>query len=145
MTLSPDGCYVSKGTWHDPFSGETFYKSNQLDIDHLVSLSWSFKRGAAYWSDELKEQFANDSLNLLAVDKGLNRQKSDKGPLDWMPPNTAFHCEYLNRWQQVLDKYPDLQMSEIELQDFSKKRSKCDTETVNLHPKGNKIALDADD
>jgi hypothetical protein len=39
--LSPNGCYVSKGLWNDPFSGKQFTRSSDLDVDHIVPLAWA--------------------------------------------------------------------------------------------------------
>lgn len=125
VKLSPDGCYVSKGVWNDPYSGKTFYRASDLDIDHVVAISWAHRRGGDKWSPRQKELFANDPVNLLAVDDGLNKQKSDKGPSEWMPPNISYHCKYLNHWEKVLKKYPDIKMTEIEMIDFENKMAFC--------------------
>ena len=87
VKLSPGGCYVSSGTWHDPYSGKSYARASDLDIDHVIPLKWAHEHGAANWSPERKETFANDPRNLLAVDDGLNQAKGAKGPTEWMPPN----------------------------------------------------------
>ena len=102
IKLSPDGCYVSTGVWDDPFSGKRFTRASDLDVDHIVPLKWANDRGGHSWTPAIKEQFANDPLNLLVVDDGLNQQKGAQGPTEWLPPNQAFRCEYLAMWQQGL-------------------------------------------
>jgi len=123
--LSPDGCYVSAAVWHDPYSGKTFTRASDLDIDHVVPLFWAHKHGGSQWSARKKEQFANDPINLLAVDDGLNQAKRAKGTDEWMPPNHAYRCEYLEHWQKVLNKYPSLKMTSRAQRIFNKQSKAC--------------------
>lgn len=123
--LSPDGCYVSKGVWLDPYSGKVFTRASDLDIDHIIPLKWASDHGGAAWSAQQKEQYANDPVNLLAVDDSLNQQKGAKGPDQWMPPNHAYRCEYLKKWAQVLAKYSDLKMSSAEQRIFNRQLNAC--------------------
>ena len=102
---SEKSCRVAKGMWKDPYSSKTFIDDNDLDIDHIVPLGFMHARGGASWSRERKEQFANDPQNLIAVDKSLNRQKGAAGPTEWMPPNHAYRCEYLARFDAIMKKY----------------------------------------
>ncbi|WP_231856177.1 HNH endonuclease family protein [Zhongshania aliphaticivorans] len=103
--LSPNGCYVSSGLWIDPYSGKELKRASEIDIDHIIPLKWAHQHGAANWSKPKKQQFANDPENLLAVHDRINQQKGSKGILDWMPPNTQYHCEYLKRWVHGINKY----------------------------------------
>ena len=44
-----------------------------------------------------RQKLAND-LNrpqLLAVTDNVNQAKGDKDPAKWLPPRTAYHCEYV--------------------------------------------------
>ena len=52
-----------------------------------------------------REQFADDPVNLFAVEARVNRQKGAKGPLEWMPPRESFHCQYVTRFKRVLITY----------------------------------------
>ena len=102
------GCVVLRGTLDSPYSGDTvdFDRANStIDIDHVVSLSDAWQTGAAAWDDELKREFANDPLNLLAVESSLNRQKGDGDAATWLPPNTSFRCEYVAIQISVKEKY----------------------------------------
>lgn len=125
ITLSPDGCYVSSGVWDDPFSGKEFTRASDLDVDHIVPLHWAHERGGAFWSAKDKKAFANDPINLLVVDDGLNQSKGSKGPTEWLPPNHAFRCDYLQLWVRVLNKYKDLKMTSQEQRVFNKQRKAC--------------------
>lgn len=125
IRFSPDGCYVSMSTWHDPFSGKTFTRASDLDVDHIVPLKWAHDNGGYAWNRERKEEFANDPINLLAVDDGLNSQKRAQPPTAWMPPNHYFRCEYLDLWLKVLKKYDDLRMHPAEKRIFSRQLRAC--------------------
>lgn len=98
-------CNVSWGRWLCPYTGKEIRKASELDIDHLVPLAHAQRNGGATWSREKKRQFANDSLNLLAVEARANRAKGDQGPDRWRPPQRKFWPEYARRWREVKKKY----------------------------------------
>ena len=123
--MSKNGCSVKSGLWHGPFSGKKLTLASDLDVDHIIPLKWANDHGGANWSAEKKEAFANDPINLLAVDDGLNQAKGAKGPSEWMPPNHVFRCEYLAMWQDVLNKYSDLAMTSKEKRVMDKQLKTC--------------------
>jgi hypothetical protein len=125
IKLSPDRCYVSTGLWNDPFSGKQFTRASDLDVDHVVPLKWANDRGGHSWTKEKKERFANDPINLLAVDDGLNQAKGAKGTDQWLPPNEAFRCEYISIWHQVMQSYPELIFLPKEKRVFDKQLNAC--------------------
>ena len=92
-----NGCSVT-GTWLDPYTGATLTDSSDVDIDHMVPLANAWRSGASGWSGSDREAYANDPAVLLSADASANRQKGDKGPEAWKPPDTAYHCEYARRW-----------------------------------------------
>lgn len=100
-----DRCRVESGSWYDPFTGQTTDDSGSLDIDHIIPLGYADAHGANAFSSDRKEEFANDHINLRAVDAGENRSKGADGPDAYMPPNEEFHCEYSIIWIDTLDKY----------------------------------------
>ena len=93
-----DGDCSLVGTWLDPYTGATLADSADVDIDHVVPLANAWRSGASGWGLAEREAYANDPTVLLSVDAGANRQKGDKGPEAWRPPNAAYHCEYARRW-----------------------------------------------
>lgn len=107
VTVSWDGggCSVERGRWIDPYTDKIFYDAPQLDIDHLVPLSYAHEHGASLWDSELKSSFANDLRNLFAVEASVNREKGAKGPAEWLPPNAGFRCQYLLRFDRVMKIY----------------------------------------
>ncbi|MCZ4570355.1 MULTISPECIES: HNH endonuclease family protein, partial [Rhodococcus erythropolis group] len=73
---------------------------------HVYPLARAWKMGASTWTVDKRIQFANDiDRNLMAVDGPTNGKKSDKGLDEWMPPNTAYGCEYAARYLTVARDY----------------------------------------
>ncbi|MFB7545878.1 HNH endonuclease family protein [Streptomyces zaomyceticus] len=102
-------CKVASGTLtDDPYTGTTvrFVRGrSKVDIDHVVALSDAWQKGAQKWNGETRRRFANDPLNLLAVDASTNRRKSDGDAATWLPPNKAYRCTYVARQIAVKKKY----------------------------------------
>ena len=105
VELSGDGCLVVAGRWKDPYTGRVITVAQELDVDHVVPLRWAWEHGAAAWEENKRKQFANDPANLLPVSIKANTSKGAKGPLDWMPPNEDFACEYVLRFSRVIYRY----------------------------------------
>ncbi|WP_055698336.1 HNH endonuclease family protein [Streptomyces silaceus] len=102
-------CKVVSGTLApDPYGGRdvTFRRGrSQVDIDHLVALSDAWQKGAFQWEPSKRIAFANDPLNLLAVDAGPNRSKGDGDAATWLPPYKAYRCTYVAGQVAVKKKY----------------------------------------
>ncbi len=104
-------CIVTSGTLADPFSGGTiaFVRGNEtstaVQIDHVVALSDAWQKGAQQWDTDTRVRFANDPLNLLAVDGTLNAQKGDGDTATWLPPHRSFRCAYVARQVGVKHTY----------------------------------------
>ncbi|MEL0621772.1 HNH endonuclease family protein [Marinomonas arenicola] len=96
-------CRVIYGRWISMYSGKVFLDASKLDIDHIVPLKWAWDHGANKWSKEKRRQFANDPINLVAVEARLNRQKGAKGLDEWLPPKNVE--QYKARFKRVLIKY----------------------------------------
>jgi hypothetical protein len=105
------GCAVATGVLDDPYGGDviTFQRgagtSSQVQIDHVVALADAWQKGAREWSGERREVFANDPLNLLAVDGPLNQQKGAGDAATWMPPDRGYWCSYAARIVAVKHSY----------------------------------------
>ncbi|MER7107862.1 HNH endonuclease family protein [Streptomyces sp. NPDC000229] len=106
---SGSDCVVVAMTLHDPYTGKDIAwkkaEAAQVQIDHVVPLSYSWQMGAARWPEDKREQLANDPLNLLPVDGPTNSRKSDSGPASWLPPDKGIRCAYVVRFAQVAVKY----------------------------------------
>ena len=109
--VKTNNCVVLSGILIDPYSGKTinFVRGNitsmAVQIDHVVALSNAWQTGAFKLSIETRTQFANDPLNLLAVDGPLNEQKGDGDAATWLPPLKSFRCKYVARQIAVKAKY----------------------------------------
>ena len=79
--------------------------SEAVQIDHLVSLSDAWYKGARGWDDQRRRDFANDPRNLLAVAGQANFDKAFRDATAWLPPNAAFRCEFVARQIDVKAAY----------------------------------------
>jgi hypothetical protein len=106
---SGSDCVVVAMDLYDPYTGKDIAwkkaKAAEVQIDHVVPLSYSWQMGAARWPESKREQLANDVLNLLPVEGRANSAKRDSGPASWLPPNKKIRCSYVVRFAQVADKY----------------------------------------
>ncbi len=96
-----DGCYVERGRWFDPYTGNTYYYPSDIDVDHVVPLANAWRSGASSWTTAKRGRFANVPLDLLAVEDNANASKGDKGPEAWRPPRSAYHCTYSKKWINI--------------------------------------------
>lgn len=109
--LDTDGCTVLSGTLNDPYTGEVIAfqrgasTSSKVQIDHVVALSDAWQKGAQNLDVSVRTEFANDPLNLLAVDGPTNNKKSDSDAASWLPPNKDYRCRYVARQIAVKVKY----------------------------------------
>jgi hypothetical protein len=103
------GCVVIAGLLHDPYTGQLlpFVKANAaaVQIDHVVALSDAWQKGAARWDATTRRIFANDPLNLLAVDGPTNLRKSDGDAATWLPPQRSYRCRFVARQVAVKAKW----------------------------------------
>ncbi|WP_232029304.1 HNH endonuclease family protein [Streptomyces lincolnensis] len=117
---SGSDCVVVSMTLDDPYTGTVIewrkQKATEVQIDHVVPLSYSWQMGASRWPETKREQLANDPLNLIPAEGRANSSKGDSGPASWLPPNKRIRCAYVIRFAQVAVKYelpvtaPDRQM-----------------------------------
>jgi hypothetical protein len=97
-------CEITGGTWVDPYSDNTFTNPKDLDIDHMIPLSYTNGHGGSSWDKKKKETYANElgySNHLIAVSAKENRSKGDKGPSVWKPSNQAYWCQYATDWVNI--------------------------------------------
>lgn len=106
-----NGCVVTSGVLSDPFTGKRidFVRgqgtSTKVQIDHVVALSDAWQKGAQKMTGEQRVKFANDPLNLLAVDGPSNASKGDSDASSWLPSNKSFRCSYVARQTAVKAKH----------------------------------------
>jgi 5-methylcytosine-specific restriction endonuclease McrA len=64
-----------------------FYTNKTCDfinIDHIVSLKDAYGSGAASWSADKKQAFANDMSNHVPSCERVNSSKGSEGPKDFL-------------------------------------------------------------
>ncbi|WP_030193901.1 HNH endonuclease family protein [Streptomyces sp. NRRL S-87] len=109
-TRFKDGhCKVASGVLEkDPYTGrrlEFARGRSAIDVDHVVALSDAWQKGARGWDRGKRVAFANDPLNLVAVDAAANRGKGDGDTATWLPANRAYRCPYVAAQVAVKAKY----------------------------------------
>ena len=127
-----NGCKVLGGVLADPYSGKNIdfvFGASLVDIDHVVALSNAWQTGAFQFTNEIRLQFANDPLNLLAVSASLNRQKGDGDAATWLPPTKSYRCQYVARQIAVKKKY-GLWITKPEKVAMSTLLAKCPKEEI---------------
>lgn len=133
-----DGCTVLSGKLNDPYTGKTINfirgknTSSRVQIDHVVALSDAWQKGAQQLDYVKKNSFANDPLNLLAVDGGANQQKGDSDAASWLPPNKSFRCSYVSRQIAVKQKY-SLWITRAEYEAINKILLTCSGQTLPVN------------
>lgn len=119
VVFDADGCTVLAGSLADPYTAAVINftrgqdTSGAVQIDHIVPLSLAWDMGAWRWSDQDREQFANDPGNLLAVDGPTNGSKGDSSLSEWLPPNTDYICTYTVMFVTLTERY-ELAMSDAD-------------------------------
>ena len=125
VKTDPKTCRVLTGTWVDPYSGETITNPKSIDIDHVIPLGYVARSGGQDWSPQKKQEYANDVDTVLLVTSAKeNRSKSDKGPADYMPPNSAYACTYAQKWIDIAGKYR-ISITQADKQTLADALTKC--------------------
>jgi hypothetical protein len=137
ITRSETDCTVMQGKLNDPYTGKEIQfvrgpeTSDDVQIDHIVALSDAWQKGAQSWDDMKRETFANDSLNLLAVDGATNQKKGDSDAATWLPPNKEYRCRYVARQIAVKAKYT-LWVTEAERDAMRQVLAMCPTQVLPI-------------
>jgi hypothetical protein len=103
------GCIVVSGTLADPYTGTTvqFTKADaaEVPIDHVVPLAAAWTEGAAAWTAQKREDFANDLDNLIATTREQNSAKGDSTAEEWVPADPTYGCSYATVVVTVKQEY----------------------------------------
>ena len=102
---------------YKPNTAIGFYTNQSCDfinIDHLVSLKDAHESGAASWSADKKQAFANDRSNHVPSCGRVNSSKGSAGPKDFLRRSNdgkgleyeiVSFCEYIEKYHAVKLKY----------------------------------------
>ena len=86
-----------------PYTSEVITNYHKIDYDHVIPINYVCQHGGDKWSKEEKHDYYYDTDIAICSSASSNRQKSDKGPSEWLPEtNQKLYCEY---WIYVADKY----------------------------------------
>jgi len=99
-----DKCTVTAGQWFDPYTNQTYNDADDIQIDHVVALKNAYMTGGHTWDKAKRCLYANflgNKFHLLAVNGPENMKKSDKSPLEYVPPTKSYVCEYLRNWLEI--------------------------------------------
>jgi hypothetical protein len=121
------GCSISGGRWFSIYDNVETTDSSKFDIDHMVPLSEAWDSGAWNWNADQRKHYSNDldqPFFLIAVTASSNRSKSDRDPAEWMPPNSAYHCEYVRVWIDIKRAW-DLSVDQAEHDYLAQKLASC--------------------
>lgn len=128
-----DGCRVLAGTLLDPYGGTEIAfsrgRAEDVQIDHVVALADAWQTGAQQWTAAQRSAFANDPLNLLAVDGGLNQAKGAGDAATWLPPARSYRCPYAIRQVAVKAKW-GLWVTAAERAALARELGRCRTVTT---------------
>ena len=91
------------GSWKCRYSNKVIKDASDLDIDHIVPLQYAKNNKIGIWTATSFQEFENDTDNLVAVDKSLNRQKRDKSLVEWKPPKNQ--SWYHSKWKEICSKW----------------------------------------
>jgi hypothetical protein len=103
VTVGAD-CWISGGSWVSAYDGLSSADPTAMEIDHVVALKEAWDSGAATWTADRRQAYANDlgdGRSLRAVSASSNGDKSERDPADWLPTVTSFHCTYATEWVAV--------------------------------------------
>lgn len=113
-------CEVSSGVLIDPYRGRTVRFLSGADtgpavlVDHVVPRSVAWRTGASGWTGDRREAFANDELNLLAVDRPAGEARLDMTLAQFavatddageMLLDRANLCDFTARYVTVVHRY----------------------------------------
>ncbi len=100
--IADDNCTSNlNGKWFDPYTAQIFTSAKELDIDHVVPLKHAYENGGwkcPHWKKQEYANYMTNPFHLLAVDLRENRSKGSRHPGEYMPPNSDYHCDYVENW-----------------------------------------------
>lgn len=114
--VDADGdCQPEQVVIADRYTGTAFVATNVGDAhtEHVVSAHDAWLTGAQNLTQDEREAFYQDPLNLITVEGSVNMSKGDKNAAQWLPPFQDGHCEFAAHQVTVKAKY-DLGVTEAE-------------------------------
>jgi Excalibur calcium-binding domain/Protein of unknown function (DUF1524) len=106
-----NGCVLLRGVLKDDKFNYAARKvhfqrgDGEIEIDHVVSLRNAWDAGAYDWGADRREKFANDLMNLEAIDSESNQEKDDQPFDDWWPDDLDDECWFAARQITIKKRY----------------------------------------
>jgi hypothetical protein len=128
------GCTISTGEWFSWYDRETWTRSSDVDIDHLVPLKEAWDSGARSWDGATRERYANDlgdSRALVAVTDNVNQSKGDRDVAEWLPEFGV--CRYVRQWVAVKLRW-DLSVDAAEKTTLRRRARHCSNRVISFAP-----------
>lgn len=98
-------CQIQQGRWQDRFSGEWLTSTRDIHLAHIIPLGYAMANGGQQWHGEQLRAFITDPRNIVVTAATSASARQSGSPIDWMPANRAFSCQYLQKWRQLSDDY----------------------------------------
>ena len=140
--LATDDCTVIGGKLNDPYTGAAVTAKtttvDDLEADHIVAASDAWQKGAQQLTDDRREAFYNDLLNLQTTIGAVNASKGDGDAATWLPPNTKYRCTYVARQIAVKSKY-DLWVTRAEKAAMTRVLTRCPNQKLPTAASARKV------
>lgn len=96
-------CYPTAGSWYSVYDQVWIEEPSDVSVDHMVPLANAWRSGASAWTEDRREDFANDLARgqLIPVTVSSNSSKGDSDPSEWKPANEGWWCYYARHWTDV--------------------------------------------
>ena len=91
-------------SYTDPYTNKKVSDPNELTIDYIIPLKYANAHNGASWDKGRKQQFANDTSNLVATSTKNAVIRNGRSPSTWMPDKT-YTCTYATSWIDVASSY----------------------------------------
>jgi hypothetical protein len=140
-------CVVDSGRWDDPYAGGYYNYAKDIQIDHMVPLKNAYMAGAWRWDYKTRCLYANYmgfQKHLVPASGSENMSKGDRGPENYIPPNTGYRCQYIKDWLSIkLIWGLTMSKDEVAAIDEIVRQENCDTSSFEVSQRDlNKIRQD---
>ena len=121
-----NGLILRYGGIYDPYELRWYDSRDSVDIEHIVAIREAHASGLCSESidREIREQFANDTLNLVLVNSSINRSKGGRDAGQWWPPHNR--CWFARKIIEVRNAY-QLSVDPKEKDSLADKINACDS------------------
>lgn len=80
------------GSWYSAWDNTTVTDQPEIHVDHIVALAEAWDSGANTWTPQMRDDFADDTSNLILASAVSNQSKSDRDASEWFPTIPEASC-----------------------------------------------------